>query len=88
MQGGTTMQGKEVIVYVSDNCKECDRVKEYLELLGADYKLKNVTEERNFLKELQTRHIYATPATIINGEVILGFQKQKIENELYDLSIK
>ncbi|MFB1051751.1 glutaredoxin family protein [Paraliobacillus sp. JSM ZJ581] len=73
---------QEVIIYVSNNCSESNKLIDFLKQANIAYKLKNITEDKKYLKELQEQHIYATPVTQINDRVILGFQKRKLESEL------
>lgn len=68
----------EITVYSSDDCDESIQIIDYLNELSVDYNEKNVTTNREFLTELQARDVYSVPAVIINNQVVLGFQKDKI----------
>ncbi len=68
----------EITVYSSDDCDESIQIIDYLNELSVDYNEKNVTTNREFLTELQARDVYSAPAVIINNQVVLGFQKDKI----------
>ena len=69
-----------LIVYVSDYCQTSDQLINYLNKHDVSYKIKNVTENIAYLKELQENGIYGTPAAyFVNEEqFILGFQKEKM----------
>ncbi|CQR48278.1 Glutaredoxin [Paraliobacillus sp. PM-2] len=80
------MEGKQqVTIYVSNNCSESNKLIHFLKELGISYEIKNITEDKKNLKELQEQHIYATPVTMVNNHKILGFQKHKLESELIRL---
>lgn len=72
----------EVIVYSSEGCPHCHKVKEQLNEWGISYTEKNVSENQEFFAELQSRRIFGTPATFINGKVVLGFQPEKLQKLL------
>ncbi|MCM3742203.1 glutaredoxin family protein [Oceanobacillus luteolus] len=81
------MTEHDVVVYVSDNNKQCLKVIELIEAYNVPYKVKNVSRERGYMKELQNKGIFGTPATFIKGEkrAILGYQKEKIRSALYSV---
>ena len=72
----------EVRVYVSDDCDECDRMVALLNKEAIDYELKNISSDKENLRELQQQHVYATPALIVKGKKVLGFQEQRIKQIL------
>ncbi|WP_182200735.1 glutaredoxin family protein [Paraliobacillus salinarum] len=72
-----------ITIYVSNNCSESNKLVNFLEEKNVDYEKKNITEDKKYLKDLQTQNIYATPVTMINDQTILGFQKRKLETELF-----
>ncbi|MFU0789229.1 glutaredoxin family protein [Virgibacillus proomii] len=77
------MEEPEVLVYISDYNKECERVIQNLKKWKIPYEIKNINDI-NHMKELQDKGIYGTPAIFIKGvkEPILGFQKNKIKYSL------
>lgn len=82
------MNNQDVTIYISDNNKKCDKVIGLMEDYDVSYKLKNVTKNRDYMKELQNSGIYGTPATFIEKgrHTILGFQKNRILKALNLLS--
>ncbi|WP_067730271.1 glutaredoxin family protein [Oceanobacillus damuensis] len=77
------MNNSQVIIYVSDHSKEADKVIRLLKDNGISYITRNVTENDRYMKELQSKEIYGTPATFIDDqEVILGYQRNKIKYAL------
>ncbi|MBM7542904.1 glutaredoxin family protein [Amphibacillus cookii] len=77
------MSVEHIVVYVSNQCKESDKVIRLLEEMAVNFEKKNISENKAYLKELQRLNIYATPAIIINDKKVLGFQKRKIEQLIY-----
>src|SRR5690625_5496046 len=74
-QGGNTgMNEKKVVVYISEDSSKCDQLLFELDKLAVNYETKNVTNNKNFMNELQNEGVYGTPATFIgnNKNPILG----------------
>lgn len=71
----------DAVVYISENCKECNDLLRQLKEWNVSYDIINVTKEENKMKDLQSMNIYGTPAIFISGyrQPILGFQKNKLE---------
>ncbi|OZU89181.1 hypothetical protein CIL03_09240 [Virgibacillus indicus] len=78
------MSGKNVVVYISENNSQCKKLMNEMDKWDISYDTKNVTQNTEYMKELQDQGIYGTPATFIEDtrEVILGFQKSKIKYAL------
>ncbi|CDQ40922.1 MULTISPECIES: glutaredoxin domain-containing protein [Virgibacillus] len=78
------MADPEVVVFVSNDNAECEKLLEHLRDWNVTYVTKNVNTDSGHMKELQENGIYGTPAMFINGEKepILGFQKNKIKYRL------
>ncbi|RXT05234.1 glutaredoxin family protein [Ammoniphilus sp. CFH 90114] len=72
----------EVIVYSSTGCIKCLEVKEQLREWRIPFEERNVSDNEQYFKELQERRIFGTPATFINGRVVLGFQPKKLQERL------
>ena len=43
---------------------------------------RNIAEDESALNELQELGIFSTPATVINGAVVIGFDRNKLEKLL------
>ena len=76
------MPNLEVIVYSSTGCSYCEVVKSFLKENGIDFEERNASIHKEYLDELRIRKIYATPATYINGKLVLGFQEKKLRTLL------
>ena len=72
----------EVIVYSSTGCPKCMEVKDQLKKWGVTFEERNISENAEYFKQLQERRIFGTPATMIDGKVVLGFQPKKLQERL------
>lgn len=72
----------EVILYSSNGCTYCVQVKAFLIEQGIEFEERNVSIHKEYLDELKGKKIYATPATFINGQLVLGFQEKKFKKLL------
>ncbi len=76
------MSVPEIIVYSSTGCPYCEKVKEALKSWGFEYEERNASIVKQYFDELKERKIYGTPATLINGKLVLGFQEKKLKKLL------
>ncbi|WP_174615738.1 glutaredoxin family protein [Virgibacillus ihumii] len=76
------MNEKNVIVYVSDDCSQCDKLLEHLNKLNVNYQTKNVTENHKYMEQLQEKGVFGTPVTFVDNQMILGLQKNKMNRML------
>ena len=74
------MNNQNVVIYISDNSTFCNKVINLMEEHDVSYKVKNVSQNKEYMRELQRDGIYGTPALFIDGEKrsILGYQKNRI----------
>ncbi|MBH0231575.1 glutaredoxin family protein [Halobacillus yeomjeoni] len=76
------MSNPKVVVYTSDDCTNCDRVITKLSEWEVEFEERNITRNREYFKELQSKKVYGTPATFIDEEKVLGFQERKLKRTL------
>lgn len=76
------MKYNNVVVYTSENCTQCEKILSFLDKWEVPYEEKNVSSDRSAFKALQEQKIYGTPAIMIDNRTILGFQKNKLKQEL------
>lgn len=72
----------EVIVYSSKGCPYCEKLKTALHEWGIEYEERNVSVVKDYHEQLKEKKIIGTPATLINGKLILGFQEKKFRKAL------
>jgi glutaredoxin len=60
----------------------CQSEKEFLSQKGVLFTEKNIREDPRALAELQSLGYRATPVTVIDGEVVVGFDRGKLERLL------
>ncbi len=72
-----------VKVYSTDTCMWCTKVKQYLNQLNVDFEDLNVGENINYQEEMiKKSHQSGVPVLDINGTIIIGFNKEAIDNAL------
>jgi glutaredoxin 3 len=60
----------------------CNRVKEFLSQKGVQFVERDVSQDESALTELEALGAMATPVTVINGQVVVGFDKARLEQLL------
>lgn len=77
------MTEKEVVVYTTTTCPYCDMVKKFLNENEVEYTSYNVSENPEKAKEMiQKTGQRGVPVTEIDGEIIIGFDKEKLKELL------
>lgn len=77
------MEDQRIDVYISDNNTECERLVDFLQEADISFSLKNTTENKQHLTDLQKNNIFITPAIIIDDHYqVIGFQPDKIRRFL------
>lgn len=72
-----------VIIYSADWCAFCHAAKDYFDKLGVKYIEKNIEEDRTFAQEaVDKSHQMGIPVIDINGTIIVGFDRPKIDDAL------
>ena len=56
----------------------CKRTKEFLSQQGIEFEERDVSKDDAALDELQQRGLMTTPVTLIDGEVVVGFDRAKL----------
>ncbi|WP_027634635.1 glutaredoxin family protein [Clostridium hydrogeniformans] len=70
---------KNVTIYTSNTCPHCVTAKEYFKANNVSYEEKNVNENTAYRKELMAMKIMSVPVIKIDEEVVVGFDKEKVE---------
>jgi glutaredoxin-like YruB-family protein len=74
-----------VIIYSTTWCAFCKTEKQYLERLGVPFVVKDVEEDKAAYEELMGKisgQFQGVPVTDIAGEIVLGFDRHKIDETL------
>ncbi len=74
---------KNVIVYTSPNCPWCSTVKSYLRQHGISFREVDISkDEREAERLVRKSGQMGVPQTEINGKIVVGFDKSKLDNLL------
>jgi glutaredoxin len=60
----------------------CGKVKEFLSQNKIDFTDRNIAVDETALHELEKLGYMTTPVTVIDGEVVVGFDLSKLQNLL------
>ena len=73
----------KIKVYSTPACPYCHLLKEYLKEKGVEFEDIDVSQNENALQELvQKTGQMAVPVVDIDGEIVIGFDKEKIDRLL------
>ncbi|NQU19107.1 glutathione S-transferase N-terminal domain-containing protein [bacterium] len=73
----------EVKVYSTPTCPYCIKVKEYLKQKNIDFQNIDVSSDKSSLEEMvKLTGQMGVPVVTIDGNVIVGFDKTKIDSQL------
>ncbi|MBI1983297.1 MAG: glutaredoxin family protein [Acidobacteria bacterium] len=60
----------------------CNRTKEFLSQKGVAFEERDVSQDESALEELQRRGLMTTPVTLIDDDVVVGFDQKKLASLL------
>jgi glutaredoxin 3 len=60
----------------------CHRTQEFLANKGIEFVNRDITKEPQALEELRKLGYLTTPVTVIDGEIVIGFDQRKLEQIL------
>ncbi len=60
----------------------CGQTKEFLSRKGIQFVERNIVQEPEALDELRRLGYMATPVTVVDGNVIVGFDQEKLSTAL------
>jgi len=73
----------KIIVYSTPTCPYCNLVKDYLKKKGIEFEEKDVSVDRAAAREMVEKSgQMGVPQIIINDKVIVGFNRDAIDEEL------
>jgi len=79
--GGVQMS-KEIIIFTTRTWPHCHAIKDYLLSKGVQYTEKDVGTDQTARLELLNRGIAAVPVVKIGEELVVGFDKDRIDELL------
>lgn len=82
LKNGGNVMNKKIVIYTSDTCGYCHMAKDYLKSKGVDYQEKNISSDMNARKELMAQGFMGVPIINVEGEVIEGFDKNRLDQLL------
>jgi glutaredoxin len=76
-----------VIVYSSENCSYCVKLKAFMQTHGLEYELKDIQSDEDIYKEFRELGAVGTPFTIMKKKEnveweVLGFNETKLKEYL------
>lgn len=80
----------KVTIYSTTWCAFCKTEKQYLDKLGVAYVEKDIEADKDAYNELMGKNggtFQGVPVTDIDGELVLGFDRAKIDTLLKDKNI-
>jgi glutaredoxin 3 len=60
----------------------CNRVKEFLSQKGVQFVERDISQDESALADLEALGAMATPVTVIHSQVVIGFDKVRLEQLL------
>ena len=60
----------------------CKDVREFLSHRGVEFVERDVSQDKDAMKGLEELGIMTTPVTVIDGEIVIGFDRPKLEQLL------
>src|SRR4030043_156840 len=70
----------DVMVYTSPACPYCKMVKDFLSQRGISFEERDVSRNSSYAQDLvRSTGQMGVPVTIINGEVVVGFDRGRLE---------
>jgi len=77
------MADKKVSIYTIPTCHFCKMAKEYFKSQSVEYEEKDVSKDPKLQQEMIDKSgAFATPVIDIDGKIIIGFNKEKINEAL------
>lgn len=76
------MEQHEIVVYTQPGCSACQQEKEFLSRRGVEFTEKNIRADLDAMQDMVRMGSQATPTTVYDGEVIVGFDQRRISEKL------
>lgn len=69
---------KQIIVYTTKDCIECNMVKQMLSQLNIAFEVKDVSDNLRYQSEVESLGFLGVPVTVIGNAVIKGYRPEEI----------
>jgi glutaredoxin len=77
------MPTRKIIVFTQPDSLPCEAVKLFLKDRGAKYEERSVEDDDDAVRELEEKYnSRSTPTVVIGGEVLIGFDPERIDELL------
>ncbi len=73
---------KQATVFSSPLCAPCERLKAYLRERGVEFTVRDIMMDEDAALFLESRNIRTTPVLLLDGELIVGFDRERIDQLL------
>jgi glutaredoxin-like protein NrdH len=73
---------QDVIVYSTPLCAPCERLKRHLREKGVAFKVVDIMMDEEAGAFLESRGIRSTPVLSVDGELVVGFDPERIDQLL------
>ena len=73
----------QVEIYTSETCHFCHEAKDFFVQNNIDFKENNISKDMEARKTLMKKGYMSVPVVIIDGEEMLGFDKERVSNLLH-----
>jgi len=75
-----------VIVYSTQNCVDCNLVKQWLTAKGLSFEVRDVMTSRAYQEEVERFGFMGVPVTVVGDKAVKGYQPQELEQLVGSLS--
>ncbi|HIG95054.1 MAG: Glutaredoxin-like protein, YruB-family [archaeon GW2011_AR13] len=72
----------KIIIYSTPTCPSCKNVKEFLKEKKIKFITKDVSIKKNADEMIKKSNQMSVPVIDINGKIIIGFEKDKLNRQL------
>jgi glutaredoxin 3 len=73
---------RKIVLYSQPGCLSCAKVKAFLSEGKIEYTERNIAADGAALAELEKLGYMTTPVTVIDSEVVAGFDRARLQNLL------
>lgn len=79
LTAGSESGAAQVIVYSTQNCIDCNLVKQWLTAKGISFEVRDVMTSRDYQEEVERFGFMGVPVTVIGDKAVKGYQPAELE---------